>query len=68
MEKETLTAIFLGIGLAASCGFRVFVPMLIAALATRFGFLEVNESFAWLSSGTSIVCFGAATIIEILAY
>jgi len=67
-EKETITAIFLGIGLSASCGFRVFVPMLIASIAVRLGFLPVNESFAWLSSNTAIACFAAATIFEIIAY
>jgi len=68
MEKETITAVFLGIGLAASCGFRVFVPMLVAALAARFGFLPVGESFAWLSGGTAIACFSVATLVEIVAY
>ncbi|MDX1285573.1 MAG: DUF4126 domain-containing protein [Draconibacterium sp.] len=68
MEKETISAIFLGIGLAASCGFRVFVPMLIAAIAARTGFLPVSESFEWLSSGTAIACFGVATLVEIIAY
>ncbi len=28
MEKETIIGIAVGIGLAASCGFRVFVPIL----------------------------------------
>jgi hypothetical protein len=68
MEKETITAIFLGIGLSASCGFRVFVPLLIASIAARLGFLPVNESFAWLSTNTAIACFAAATILEIIAY
>jgi len=68
LEKETITAILLGIGLSASCGFRVFVPMLIASIAAKMGFLPVNESFAWLSSNTAIACFGAATVFEIAAY
>lgn len=68
MEKELITALFLGIGLSASCGFRVFVPMLVASIAARAGFLPVNESFEWLASGTAIACFGAATITEIIAY
>jgi len=33
MEKEILTAVAIGIGLSASCGFRVFVPMLVASVA-----------------------------------
>ena len=68
MEKEITTAICLGIGLSASCGFRVFIPMLIASIAARTGFLPVGESFEWLASGTAIACFGAATLTEIVAY
>ncbi|WP_347838897.1 DUF4126 domain-containing protein [uncultured Draconibacterium sp.] len=68
MEKELIVAIFLGVGLSASCGFRVFVPMLLASIAARFGYLPVNESFEWLASGSAIICFSAATVVELLAY
>ncbi|HBE42422.1 MAG TPA: DUF4126 domain-containing protein, partial [Bacteroidales bacterium] len=33
MDKELVVAVAIGIGLSASCGFRVFVPMLIASIA-----------------------------------
>jgi hypothetical protein len=68
MEKETIIAVAVGIGLAASCGFRVFVPMLVAAIAAKTGLLPLNESFQWLGSWTAIVALATATIIEIVAY
>jgi hypothetical protein len=34
---ESLLSIALGLGLAAATGFRIFVPLLIAGLAARFG-------------------------------
>jgi hypothetical protein len=68
MEKEIFTAIALGIGLSASAGFRVFVPMLVASMAARTGILPVHEGFQWLASWPAIICFGTATFIEILAY
>lgn len=68
MEKETIIAIAIGIGLAASCGFRVFVPMLVAAIAAKAGLLPLNESFQWLSSWGAIVALVTATIVEITAY
>lgn len=68
MDKELIVAIFLGIGLSASCGFRVFIPLLVASIAARFGYLPVSEGFEWLKSGAAITCFSAATIVEILAY
>jgi hypothetical protein len=68
MEKETLIAVAIGIGLAASCGFRVFVPMLVAAIAAKTGILPLNESFQWLGSWAAIVALGTATVVEIIAY
>ena len=68
MDTEIITAIALGVGLSASCGFRVFVPMLVASIATHLGIFPVQEGFQWLGSWAAIICFGTATIIEILAY
>lgn len=68
MEKEIFTALALGIGLAASTGFRVFVPLLIAGIAARLGYLPLNESFQWISSTAAIGSFGVATLVEIAAY
>jgi hypothetical protein len=68
MNTELITAVAIGIGLAASAGFRVFVPMLVAAIAAKTGVLPLNESFQWLSSWTAIAILGTATVVEILAY
>lgn len=68
MNAELITAVAIGIGLAASAGFRVFVPMLVAAIAARAGVMPLNESFQWLSSWTSIAILGTATVVEIMAY
>ena len=68
MEKEVITAVALGVGLAASCGFRVFVPLLVASIAARTGVFPLDESFQWLASWPAIISFGTATIVEIGAY
>lgn len=68
MNSETITAIALGIGLSASCGFRVFVPLLVASIAARSGIIPLQDSFLWLGTWPAIICFGVATIVEILAY
>jgi len=68
MNTELITAVAIGIGLAASAGFRVFVPMLVAAIAAKTGVLPLNDSFQWLSSWTAIAILGTATVVEILAY
>jgi len=56
------------IGLAAATGFRVFVPLLIAGLAARFGELPLSEHFQWLASAPALVMLGTAAAAEILAY
>lgn len=68
MNAELITAVAIGIGLAASAGFRVFVPMLVAAIAAKAGVMPLNESFQWLASWTSIAILGTATVVEIIAY
>jgi len=68
LNAELITAVAIGIGLAASAGFRVFVPMLVAAIAAKAGVMPLNESFQWLASWTSIAILGTATVVEIIAY
>ena len=63
-----LAGIALGIGLAAATGFRVFLPLLVAGLAARFGGLDLSEHFHWLSSTPALVMLGSAAVAEVLAY
>ncbi len=68
MTPETILSIFLGIGLAASVGFRVFVPLFALSLASYFGIWELNESWQWVGSLAAVVTLGVATIVEVFAY
>ena len=68
MSKEIIIAVAIGIGLSASCGFRVFVPMLVASIAARAGLIPLNEGFQWLSGWPAIIALGTASVVEILAY
>lgn len=65
---ETIISILLGFGLAASAGFRVFIPLFVLSLATHFGYVPVDESFLWIGGMPAIICLGFATIVEILGY
>ena len=66
--EQSLVSVFLGLGLSAATGFRVFVPLLVINLAARGGFLELSPKFGWMASGEALVAFAAATILEIVAY
>lgn len=65
---DTVISIFLGVGLAASAGFRVFLPLFALSLAAYFGVWELNESWVWIGSLTAVLTLGIATLIEIFAY
>ena len=65
---EIAWAVALGLGLAAACGFRVFVPPLVLALAAKFGHADVGADFAWVTTWPAITALGVATLLEISAY
>ncbi|MEO6193388.1 MAG: DUF4126 domain-containing protein [Thermoanaerobaculia bacterium] len=67
---ETVFSILIGLGLAAACGFRVFVPLLIMSLASRAGVgqLVLGPNFTWIGSTPALLTFSAATILEIAGY
>jgi len=60
-------AILMGFSLAATCGLRAFLPLLIIGVAAKAGFVDLAGGFDWMGSWTALACFGAATVIEILA-
>jgi hypothetical protein len=65
---DTLAAIAAGIALAAACGFRVFLPLLAASLASHFGYLHPSNGFDWIGTTPALALFGAATVAEVAAY
>ena len=67
-DLELLTAILIGIGLSAACGFRVFVPLLGAGIAAHLGYLPLSPEFAWLASMPALIALSLATLLEIGAY
>lgn len=68
MTTETIISICLGIGLSASVGFRIFLPLFALSLANYLNVWELNESWQWIGSTSALMLFGAATIVEIIAY
>lgn len=66
--EETLLSLALGLGLAAACGFRVFVPLLALGVAVRTGHVDVSSGFAWVGSEAALIAFGVATLLEIGGY
>jgi hypothetical protein len=67
---DTILSVLIGLGLAAACGFRVFVPLLIMSLASRaeVGHLVLGDRFVWIGSTPALIAFAVATIVEIAGY
>lgn len=65
---DLLFSVALGIGLAAATGFRVFIPLLVAGLAARAGWVPLIDSFAWLQSTPALVALSTAAVLETLAF
>jgi Domain of unknown function (DUF4126) len=65
---ELLLSLCLGIALSACAGFRVFVPLLVANLATKFGFIHLAQGFEFMNTTTATLILAAATFAEIFAY
>ncbi len=65
---ETVASVLIGIGLSATCGFRIFVPLLVMSIAGQLNLLELSPAFAWIESVPALIAFGVATVLELLAY
>lgn len=58
----------LGLGLASATGLRTFLPLLMLALAARFGLFDIRliEPMEWLVSWPAIAALAVATTAEFL--
>jgi len=71
---EAIMSILIGIALSATCGFRVFVPLLAVNIGTRAKdadgqpLIELAAGFDWLSSDIAMMIFLVAAIFEIGGY
>jgi len=54
--------------LAASVGFRVFLPLFALGVAAYTGLWDLNPSWEWIGSLPAVIAFGVATILEIFGY
>ena len=67
-STDTAFGLFVGLGLSAAAGLRVFVPLLIASAASMTGHLELAPEFDWIATTPALVGFAFAAVLEIGAY
>ena len=63
---QIIFAILMGFSLAATCGLRAFLPLLIISLGAKAGWIDLSSGFEWMASWPAIIVFGTATVLEIL--
>lgn len=63
-----LINILIGVSLAATCGFRIFVPLLVMGISAQAGYLDLGSGFQWIGTTPAIVVLAIATVAEVLAY
>ncbi|MGE9270491.1 MAG: DUF4126 domain-containing protein [Verrucomicrobiales bacterium] len=72
-----ILAVLAGVGLAAACGFRIFLPLFMASLAIQtgvdgFGGFNLGDllgdDLRWLGTPPVTLAFGIATLLEVAAY
>lgn len=68
MTWEWILSACMGLGLAACCGFRVFVPLLMAGLATKIGLISPLSGMDWVSTWPGLIGLSVATVFELGAY
>ena len=65
---QILLSLSLGLGLAAACGFRVFIPPLMMGVGSRLDLYKLEGSFVWVDDIWAIAIFAVATLLEIGGY
>ena len=65
---QVILSLSLGLGLAAACGFRIFIPPLMMGIASRFDLYELEGSFSWVGENWAIGVFAIATLVEVGGY
>lgn len=62
-----LLAVAMGIVLAATCGLRAFLPLFGVSVMAWLDQVELSEGFTWLNSPITMLAFGTAVVLELLA-
>jgi len=64
---QIVSCLALAIALAACTGLRAWLPLLLAGLLARLGWLDLGDSFRFLSSDPALLVFAVATVLEMAA-
>lgn len=58
----------IGVSLAAACGFRIFVPLLVMGIAVKSGQLQLADGWDWIGSWPALSAFAIASVTEFAGF
>ncbi len=64
-DWSLLFALLAGVGIAAACGLRAFLPLLALGVSGRLGWIELKSTVAWLQADHALWALGIATALEV---
>ena len=64
MDVSAWLALLSGIAIAAACGLRAFMPLLLLGIAARMGLVELRGSMDWIATDHALIALGVATVLE----
>jgi hypothetical protein len=67
MDLGLVLALLSGVGIAAACGLRAFLPLLAIGIAARLGVAQLHPGAEWLADDRVLLSLGLAALLEILA-
>ncbi len=62
----TVVQLMMGVSLAACCGLRAWMPMLIVGLLAKACYVELSPTFSFLARNDALIIFGVATVLELV--
>lgn len=65
LDLGLLLALFAGVAIAAACGLRAFLPLLLVGAAARAGLVTLQPGAAWMASDLALVALGVAAVVEL---
>lgn len=60
-----ILAVVVGVCLSATCGFRVFTPMLMTSVFHHMDWLILSGGFEWIGSTPALIAFAVAAMFEV---
>lgn len=61
---SSLASVFAAFGLSAAAGLNAWIPLLAVSLGGRFGWLDLGESYQFLSSTPALGVVGACLVLD----